>query len=242
MSSAGPNAAIAGDLRALRERETHRHSLGIGDYDGTAQQIAQRLAREDSSFEWIPDTVSVESESPFTSSEASRFLEMLRYLDASKIRSLETLSISSEDIPFPEEFGEFVHREESARALSASLSNLRTHHAYQRIRSMGQAEQLQVEQRILELRSSFADLRNHSPQTVARLFDALNAGEYRALRQLKADTLDTLEQLAGSASIAQASVVGTEGIDRGTLLRDATARLAHLRSGGEKGTCLVAQK
>ena len=140
------NAAIAGDLRALRERETHHHSLAIGDYDGTAQQIAQRLARHDSSFEWIPDSVAVECESPLTNSEATRFLEMLRYLDASKIESLEALCISSEDIPFPEEFGEFVQREEAARTRSVSLSDLRTHHAYQRIRSMDHAEQLQVEQ------------------------------------------------------------------------------------------------
>ncbi|WP_306369187.1 AAA domain-containing protein [Nocardiopsis sp. CC223A] len=42
-----------GDLRAIRERETHRHPRRTGDYEGTLSAIAARLADEEDRHSWI---------------------------------------------------------------------------------------------------------------------------------------------------------------------------------------------
>ena len=76
------NAVFTSELRALRERETYRHVLGFGDYEGTAQQIAQRLASEDPRLGWIPDSLSPSVESPLTDREAVNLLRVFRELDS----------------------------------------------------------------------------------------------------------------------------------------------------------------
>ncbi|MEV6972890.1 AAA domain-containing protein [Kitasatospora sp. NPDC093806] len=46
-------AQALAELRAIRERETYRHPAGIGDYQGTLQEIARRLAAEQPERDWL---------------------------------------------------------------------------------------------------------------------------------------------------------------------------------------------
>jgi len=229
------NTQSAGELRAFRERETYRHELGFGDYEGTAQRIAERISVEKSLLGWIPDSVPVDSEVPLTSREAENLLRITRHLTDARIELLESLKVSSEDLPYPDEFEEFVTRERTAKIISDDYQTVRTLPLYHQLARADKIQRAEIGSRIARIREEFATLRTYPAITVSQLFDAISAGEYRTLRQLHGDSAEALRQLENAASVIQAEVMGLDHADRAAIATDATALLAHLRSGGGKG-------
>ena len=219
----------------MRERETYRHVLGFGDYEGTAQQIAQRLASEDPRLGWIPDCAFTQCRVPTDRSGSRQSAPGVPRTRFAPNRVRNHLASFLEEIPYPEEFDELVVHESQARARSLDFADARAHPGYQRLLQLGDPQRIELRLAVANLRERFADLQKYSSEIVSRFFGAIEVGQYRSLRQLHADTMDALGEFAGAASVAHVAVVGVEQYERGTLQRDATALLAHLRSGGGRG-------
>ncbi|MEZ4504448.1 MAG: AAA domain-containing protein [Thermomicrobiales bacterium] len=229
------NAVVAGELRALRERATFHHVLGFDGYEGTAQRIAERLSIEEERFGWIPGAFTPELEPPLTDREAENLLRIIRHLTPARRAFLESLTITSEDVPYPEEFGEFVTRERLARQASDAHIEFLSSPYFPRISRMDRLQRAELGSQVFRLRQQFMELRKHSSSTADKLFEALDAGNYRLLKQLHTDSSDTVQQVGNFASVMHCVVIGLDHLDRATVLRDATALLAHLRDGGGKG-------
>lgn len=81
-------AEIANRLRAIRESETHSHIIADGAYRGTAAQIAQAIAKDESAYSWLTDAVSHDGVCPLSEIEFGRLLSGLRTLTDKKKREL----------------------------------------------------------------------------------------------------------------------------------------------------------
>ncbi len=91
-------------LRELRETETYKHSIVDNKYQGTAQEIANRLAQEEVSLGWIEDAVSIETISPATPSELLEFLRLHRKITPERRVELEKVVVPVSQIPTQDQF------------------------------------------------------------------------------------------------------------------------------------------
>ncbi|MEQ6389239.1 AAA domain-containing protein [Bacillaceae bacterium S4-13-58] len=73
-------ATLKLQLRALRERETYEHHI-TNQYQGTAQQIAQKVNNNRSKFNWLTDSVKVNDKPLLASAEINELLNLLDELD-----------------------------------------------------------------------------------------------------------------------------------------------------------------
>ncbi|WP_435212160.1 AAA domain-containing protein [Streptomyces sp. bgisy034] len=110
-------------LRALREQETYRHPVEIGDYQGTLAQIAQRLAEERPRLGWIgpvPADIPTLDAAALTGLRrtALEFTDRHRALAATVSAALP----ESGRLPTAPEFADAV---ETLQAAEAALSGLR---------------------------------------------------------------------------------------------------------------------
>ncbi|WP_340556958.1 AAA domain-containing protein [Streptomyces sp. GSL17-111] len=93
------------ELATLREQETRRFTADLGDYSGSLQEIAERLAAEAPSYSWIG---SVPQEQPAVTAE-----EALRLLHTARAYTPELRSLAAEvpgpaELPSPGDFEQAV--------------------------------------------------------------------------------------------------------------------------------------
>lgn len=115
MASREAEARALRRLREVREAETYRHSRLCGEYDGTAQQIAQRVIQEQSNFEWIGAEPPASSEPPLRDEEAITLIGALRRTKTPEAQAdLSTRPFDIGGLLSPERFLEVVSGERAA--------------------------------------------------------------------------------------------------------------------------------
>ncbi len=95
-------------LRAIRERETFKHNLLNGKYNGTASDIAKQISQKREQYKWVEglvDSGNLET-SPIGNSEALELLQLFRDLDLEDINETEKIMPSPIDLPTLEAFSE----------------------------------------------------------------------------------------------------------------------------------------
>lgn len=93
------------DLAELREQETRRFTADIGDYEGSLQQIAERLAAEQPEHSWIGPVPAVQP--TLTAEEALRLLHTARAYTPEQ-RALAAEVPGPAELPSPADFEEAV--------------------------------------------------------------------------------------------------------------------------------------
>ncbi|MCD4728256.1 MAG: AAA family ATPase [Pirellulales bacterium] len=101
-------------LRAIRESETHSHSIAEGTYRGTAARIAMDINRDRSTYEWFTDKVQLNQPCPIRPEDLVEVVRVLQRSTADKRQELRQVWPESNNIPTPQKFAKLAHDEKRA--------------------------------------------------------------------------------------------------------------------------------
>ncbi|MFF8377237.1 AAA domain-containing protein [Streptomyces sp. NPDC015661] len=222
------------ELRAIRERETYRHPVGIGEYQGTLAQIASRLHDERPAHAWIG---TVPAPEPLIGVETLAELRRASLAFTTRHRALAA-SISAK-LPAAQQLlsgPEFAEAVASVRAAEADLAVLRE--APQASGLDGTVSGLPVDRqeslaRALDdfLTATAESAQEHAPWFVTLRGEALDGREHEVRDRF--DRSRAALEAAGEAadSCGNALVSGLETLT----VADALGLAATLRDGLEAG-------
>lgn len=225
--------AMLRDLAVLRQQETHRFEAEIGDYSGSLQEIAERLAGEAGTYDWIGK---VPQEQPALSAE-----DALRVLYTTRAFTPHHQALAAEvpgpsELPSPGDFEEAVEVVRSAEDAHAAVRQDVLSQQYDAaIRSLAEDEQ----ERVSAALDAFAGARVRAGSLAAAagewavaLLREVGAGQDWQTRSRHAAVTEALATADASLSaMGNAMVSGLEQYDPVTALGQATALHDGLKQG-----------
>ena len=94
-------AEISLRLRTIREKETHAHSIGGGNYRGTAAQIGDAMSQKKGLYSWLQDKADHNLNCPTTEEELKEVLSKFRFFSEEKMKELASswpvINVSAEN-------------------------------------------------------------------------------------------------------------------------------------------------
>ncbi|MFD6415288.1 AAA domain-containing protein [Streptomyces sp. NPDC060194] len=221
------------DLAELRELETRRFSAGTGDYEGSLQEIAARLAAEAAAFDWLGP---VPAEEPALDAAAAlRLLHTIRGFTAHH-RALAAEVPEASDLPTPGSFEAAVGKVAEAEAAHTQAARDATAQVYDdAVRSLTDHDRRALTTALdgyaaARVRAQ-APAAATGPWAAAALTEAA-AGQDWQLRARHAAVTDALRAVEQSIGVLGTSLVtGLEVHEPGTALGLATQLHDGLRQG-----------
>jgi hypothetical protein len=228
-------AALEAELRHLRERETHVHTICSGAYSGTAAQIARRLREEARSFGWFPDQLCEQMGPALSQDEIGRLLLGYRRLTPERCQALQRPFIKSRLLPTVEDFVGLADQEARSRKALAPLRERLGRQACLAIRRVRAEIRDQAAQRVLATRGAIASLASGRGWKEQAIRDVLShqSAPWEALREKIEGLLNKLGARIPSDLERQCELPA--GVDRRKLHADLEDLLRHLKGGGKKG-------
>ncbi|MFD7379475.1 AAA domain-containing protein [Streptomyces mirabilis] len=212
------------DLAVLREQETHRFEVEIGDYSGSLQEIAERLTAEAEKYEWLGQ---VPQEQPTLS--ADDVLGLLRTTRAftPHHRALAAEVPGPSELPSPGDFEEAVSVARSAQEAHAAVRQDPLSEEYDTaVRGLATAEQQRLSTALdafTAARARAASLAAAAGEWAVALLKEVNAGQDWQARSRRAAVTETLAAVDASLSVlGTAMVSGLEQYDPAVALGQAT--------------------
>lgn len=231
LTSARADIAQATDeLRSIREQESYGYAPELGDYQGTLQQIAARLAEEEGRYDWLG---SVPTEQPGLDPEDA--LELLNLLRAAtpQLRGHAGRVPDVESLPLPAVVHDLARYRDELLERGEQAQRLLQDRRFHPLVDLPDEAREQLAAALADLERRTEELaRRHEPWVPEALKD-LQSGRDRALRHQHEVT-----QRAGELVEAQLrtldghDVTGLESLPPGKVQEQSQALLAHLRSGG----------
>ncbi len=213
------------DLAAVREAETFRYSVEIGDYAGSLQEIAERLAAERPQHEWLGPV----PEGPPTLEPAAalRLLHAVRGF-TSHHRALAADVPGPTDLPTAGEFETAVAVVREAEAAHAEAARDTTARAYDsQVRGLGEAAQQKLNAALhtySAARSRAGSLAQPTGGWAGTALGQAAAGVDWEIRSRRAEVAHALDTAQGCAdALGTALVTGLEHLDPNAALGFATA-------------------
>ncbi len=196
------------DLRAIRERETHRYPREVGDYGGTLASIAERLAEEEPRYSWIGE---VGSERPLFSSEQA--LDLLR---AARAYTPEQRAVTAEvpeaaRLPAPSVFAASLAALDRAREAARSASGLWDGHIDDLLRGLSREHCALLRLRLEEFTAARAVATRLDPRWETQREKALT-GRGQEVQERARSVRAALE--SAEHDMAEVGHALVEGIDR----------------------------
>lgn len=145
-------------LTELREKETYKHSIINGKFNGTAQEIGRKIRENENRYGWIPDEISSEDLPPITQDEFKGLVYAHRKFNRNYQNELLQKRIKHDELIPSEKFIEIVEKEQKYKNLENEIKNN------------------------IQLRLLYDKLKNTDSSKRKRLLDSLNA-----LEKVKAD-------------------------------------------------------
>ena len=99
-------------LREMREKETYKHSIVDGRFNGTAEFIAQQLKQTENRYGWISDEITSDTPPPLTQNEFKELLGLHCGFNKEYRKELALKRPQLSDLFSPEEFVEMVEKEQ----------------------------------------------------------------------------------------------------------------------------------
>lgn len=122
-------------LAELREKETYKHTIVDGKYNGTAEEIAKRLKNEESRYGWIPDEISAEDPQPITHQELKNLIASCRKFSKEYQKELSQKRVFPTDVFPPEEFVQLVNSEQKFVCIEQGMdTDIKVRMLYEKIR------------------------------------------------------------------------------------------------------------
>jgi len=231
-------AKTESDLRSIREAETRLHPPINGNYQGTYQVIAKRLAKEEESLGWIKSIVSDSEELPshpgMSNKEALELLDLMAEISSERLKELQRVLPKLDTLPMPDEMDSQIVIEQEAQqkwrnhqdsvlhgvsmpdlqADNTSLQNL--------IRLLEEAlvKNSELETHILSFTNKLAaDVRSEQDQP------------WWVLLEQTQQRLEAIEKYP--EEIVDLTISGNDQVDLVTLRGDSRLLLEHIQAGGK---------
>ncbi len=217
------------ELRSIREQETYVYAPELGDYQGTLQQIAVRLAMEEGAHGWIGP---VATEQPPAGPDVwLRHLHLLRRATPD-VRARAGHVPALDLLPSPLDFVDVTERHEQAAQSAGDLAGRTEEPRFVHLRTASVAEQQSLRTAALDLQRRRREMQRRREPWVPSAVEDILTGRDRAWRA----RYDTTERALASASDALAFmgaqvVTGLDEIDLASAAAHAAAVRSHLENG-----------
>jgi len=227
-------AKILREMQVIREAETLKHTMMFGCYEGTLQQIAERLYEEKDVYQWIP-TVH-EEEPALTNDEALELLNLLREFSVETINKLQTIAITTEILTTPQNFALLVAREREVSAQYEADKNIRQRIEYRPLSEIDIEKRQIIITTLKELQSAVLSLLQSSDKWISEATTQILEGKAEVWVELRNSMNLHLGAIGNNTSeVSKYTITGLDGRDRNAVKRHAMELLQHLETGGKLG-------
>ncbi len=229
-------------LRESREIDSYRHEVAGGKYRGTAQQIAQRVVREENQFAWLDEDIGDRDTCPLSNSEFGELLRLYRDLPGDFCRELEKDFISRDSVPDVAQFARIVDDEARAKQDMATYDNRRASPRYQTLQETTENNLKDLRKSLSDLVASMGSIKGRFIWIQQAIFEIMTGNDtvWQGLRAFMERHLNGLED---KANIAQTlNIQFPENIERRKLLTDALDLQKHMEDGGKMGWSFLAPR
>ena len=219
-------------LRELREIQTYKHQGIGGKYDGTAQEIAQRLAKEEAEFTWLSDSVDIAETCPLSNAEFQNLLQLYREISKERCSELEKDLVSTKDLPGVTEFIKLSEDEKAAVTGIEKHKPRHQSHNFSVLKQVPEENLFTLSNSVSALITAISSIKQRFPWISQAISDILsdNDAPWKSLRDFIKDHLSGLKEKAISAQANEIKI--PKSLSRKTILTDAHDLLDHLQKGG----------
>jgi very-short-patch-repair endonuclease len=227
-------AEIDGELRRLREEETHSHSLLNGAYAGSASEIALIVAAERDRFGWLRLHEGAPEAPVVPGADMAAWLRVRRSYDNDAVAAAKLRVVGTHELPSTADFAAAVAAEIDARAAFDNVAVVRSHPAYAAIVALTEDDRAALAAKLREMKDSRESLQRRADGRLrGALHDALDGRQagWQALLDQSLQSVAEIDQLLGRVGSHVVSFPETWDIKQ--VRGDVVAVYRHLREGGK---------
>jgi len=183
-------------LTELREKETYKHSIINGKFDGTAQAIGRKIREDENRYGWIPDEISSEDLPPVTQVEFTRLIQSYRKFNKDYQKELSLKRIKHDGLISPEKFVEMVEKEQKYKNLENEIkNNIQLHLLYDKLRKTDSSKRKKLLDSLNALEKVKSDACRRPLPWLKDAVSSILGDQYRPLKDLASVTKMHLENL-----------------------------------------------
>jgi very-short-patch-repair endonuclease len=228
-------AGIRKALRAIREKETYRHPLVFGSYEGTLSQIAERLRMQAPALGWLPDQAIEDREPPLSNMEFEDLVRLLRDSETSELKAIGWLVPDPSCLPAPAVVTAIVAKEAATKSAWRGAPG-RDHPAYLALTRLPAETRQGLENGLATLLLGFDRAKRHMQPWAERAAIEILGGHDRAWNDLRETTEAHARTISTRAQWADENPVSwKQPHDHRQARGDAEELVAHLAAGGRWG-------
>lgn len=219
------------ELRTIREQETYVYAPDIGDYSGTLQEIAVRLAQEESTLGWLGRVGSEGLD--LSSTDVIELLDLSRRATP-ELRALTgTVPHLGELVP-PAEFEKLAERRNELQAREAELAEARGTEEFAALARTVAADRDQIRQGLEDLIRRQRELeRRQEPWTTAALRDVVGGRDSMWRQRQEMTATGIYNAQSWLTGVDGRVVTGLDVLDLGEAAGHAATLFDHLSQGGK---------
>lgn len=222
------------ERRRLRQSASEGLTAPFGVYSGTLARIAEKIAREASSYGWIPDEVS--SDAPISGAAALEWLDLERRLDLDALTRAAKPAPEESSVPEPNDFQSLVDEVANTTAVIDRLAALRTHTDWSVLLTASSDARERFRSGLATLRRERDRLSDERQPWIGEAVTDVLAGREQpwvARAQVLQQVMTVLEQHATSADAVRIAGVGSVDVRSARVV--ATRLRDRLATGGRYG-------
>jgi very-short-patch-repair endonuclease len=240
----GSEATAYERLCAVREKETFRHPVLFGGYEGTLGDIAGHVRQREDAFAWFEDrlpddtdlVVGTPPDCPVEGQPAQRILALLRGIDPDEEERSQLALLPLEDIPSIDDFRKLIGDEKGAESRFNELAQFLEHPARVALGSLPTEELSSLRTQLADFYGRLRATRNSECGWEWSVADGVlrgNTATWEALRDASSELLELPEDEAKVVGDLEVAGLGDRSFR--AILKDAEELKAHLDQGGRRG-------
>ncbi|MFH1010472.1 MAG: AAA domain-containing protein [bacterium] len=229
-------AVIERRLRAIRESETHTHTISEGIYRGTAARITRDVKAQERQFDWFGDAVPLEKVCKISESDLGNIISFLCKLTPEKRRELELQWPEPDTLPTPARFADFVNVEKRATDEECAVAKEADSHMADELAKFNDTS-ISLLRDALSL--FLSKCRNLSASHFSWMRDAVRdvvsdcSSIWHELHRVTHELISGVSDLVALADEVEIEI--REPVTATVLLEDARRLKAHMETGGKLG-------
>ncbi len=225
-------------LRELREVNTYQHDVANGTYRGTAQQIAQKVASEESTYSWLQDDDSGDTPCPISNIEFKELIRLHREISEAYCSELRKELISRETLPDVGQLIKSIDDEQKARLEMSKSESRRNSMRYRTIQNASETDLGSLRKSVSDLLLARRGIRGKFEWIERAVLDILNGNDspWNNLHDFMIEHLRALPV----AQALDAQLSGNSDFKK--LRADSIDLLSHLEGGGGLGWKFIAPR
>jgi len=229
-------------LRSIREKETFTHNFLNGAYSGTAQAIAKSIHTDRAKYNWLKDTIEMDTECPLSNQERIELLELLELLN-DDVQAQIQYSIPPLDVLEKiDVFKQTSSREEIILKELEKFENINNEKTDQ-LTTINVEKRKNLRHLLSDLLKALNEIKRKDAQWLQSALQDLFQAKFRPwedfYRQI-ISSIETIKPLVVKHNLKE--ITGAGDIPLSQLLTDATQLHAHFKEGKGLGMRLLRPK